>query len=127
MVNVQFDRNVSMISSGEGPVVSQPEHGSYIFQLLAAIGALVGAVVFMFKALLSSKDQHLQSLVEHHSVQNNEHRETIGHLESKLDQCEQKHDESEKEMHDLWWTLAKKFETTPEKLRKAADDSDRVL
>ena len=99
----------------------------YVWQLLAAIGALSGAVVFMFKALLSSKDQHLQSVVAHHSVQINEHRETIGHLESKLDQCEQKHDASEKEMHDMWWTMAKKFDTTPEKLRKAADDSDKVL
>jgi hypothetical protein len=30
-------------------------------------------------------------------------------------------------MHDMWWTMAKKFDTTPEKLRKAADDSDKVL
>ena len=99
----------------------------YVWQLLGAIAALSGAVVFMFKALLSSKDQHLQSVVAQHSVQIAANYETIEHLEAKLDKCQQKHEESEKEMHDLWWTLAKKFETTPEKLRKAADDSDRVI
>ena len=99
----------------------------YVWQLLGAIGVLSGAVVFMFKALLSSKDQHLQSVVAQHGCQIAEHKETIERLETKLDQCEQKHEASEKETHDLWWTIAKKFETTPEKLRKAADDSDRVL
>ena len=110
----------------------------YMWQLLGAIAALSGAVVFMFKAILAGKDQHLQSLVAQHGVQitelvaqhsaqATEHRATIIRLETKLEQCEKKHADSEKETRDLWWTIAKKFDSTPAKLKEAANDSDQIL
>lgn len=100
-----------MLADGEP---SGPEN--IVWQMIAAITALSGAVVFMFKALLTGKDQHITSL-----------ENKVNALDIKLVECEKKHDASEHEMRQMWYVIGKKFDATPDELKKQANDSGKVL
>lgn len=102
---------------------SEPPPNNYLVHLLAAITALAGSVVFMFKMLLSSKEQHIKDVLTANTEHIKELQTGLAKLETKLEMCEHKHTEAEGEYRQLWWALEKKLGQSRHDVKREMTDS----